>query len=401
MENQRGALNTLRYFGARAVPLLVTFLRHPDPQMKTLAVQTLGNLGADARAAVPFLLMELEEYGSHGIQALASIGDADAVPKLIELLDHRDLRGNALSALQSLGSPARAALPILLELVRDGDAEISPAALQTLLELEENHGATFAMLAKRFVEAPTANDASLWQNLISRFDADVRSLLPDFVRRLNDSQEDKERIQWMNVLGAMGAGASDAVPTLVKIAEGPNTDLRYAAHGALGSIASREDLVVPLLIRSIQREKNDYGAVDSLVPFGKRADAALPHLRPLLENTDQNLRRSVATAMLNCARRLDDVLPQLLPFLTGDDQYLRQTTAMALVQSTHPLDEILPHLLPLLQDEEEAIRTAVARAIGEFGPAARAAIPELTKLLDDDSQCICDTVLEALARIEP
>src|SRR5262249_38112289 len=149
---------------------------------------------------------------------------------------------------------------------------------------------------------------------ISNYGADARSLLPDFVRRLNDSQEDKERIQWMNVLGAMGAGASDAVPILVQIADGPNTDLRYAAHGALGSIASHEELVVPLLIRSIQREKNDYGAVDALVPFGKRAEAALPHLRPLLESTDQNLRRIVAAAMLNCARRLDEVLPHLLPF---------------------------------------------------------------------------------------
>lgn len=403
VENQRAALNSLRYCGAKAVPILVNFLRHPDLQTKTLAVQTLGNLGAEARAAVPFLLLDLEEFGSHGVQALASIGDADAVPKLVELLDHRDLRGNALAALQSLGPPARAALPKLLELVRDGDAEIGPAALQTLLALEEDHEATFAMLAKRLVEAPGANDANLWHNLISQYGADARNLLPEFVRRLNDSREDKERIQieWMNVLSAMGPGAASAVPTLAKIADGPDTGPRSAAIGALGSIASNEELVVPLLIRSIQREKNDYGAVDALVPFGKRAEAALPHLRPLLESDDQNLRRSAAGAMLHCARRLDDVLPHLMPLLTGDDQYLRQTTAMALLQTTHPLEDMLPRLLPLLQDEEESIRSTVARALGEFGPAARAAIPELAKLLDDDSQYICDTVLEALARIEP
>src|SRR5207247_5211057 len=117
----------LRNCGAKAVPILVTYLRHPDNQVRTLAVQTLGGLGADARTAVPFLLRELEEFGADGIQALAHIGDADAVPRLVELLEHRELRGHALSALHGLGPEATAALPQLLALAREADHDTSLA----------------------------------------------------------------------------------------------------------------------------------------------------------------------------------------------------------------------------------------------------------------------------------
>jgi HEAT repeat protein len=144
------AMSAIPRFGtksARAVPLLLKLL--PSKNDSFLAAGTLGEIGPQARAAVPALRAALPTATGYDkleiTKALWTIdGDRTLViPRLIELLhDHfGPIRCDAARILGRIGPPAKAALPTLLEMIRhvpeptrpklsesNGPAEHSPAS---------------------------------------------------------------------------------------------------------------------------------------------------------------------------------------------------------------------------------------------------------------------------------
>lgn len=365
---RRAAVNALTRGGRQAVPLLVSLLQHPDTEMRNNALGALANLGPEARTALPHLLHNLEELGPPGIDALVSLGDADAVPKLIELLDHRDWRGRALAALRSFGPEAKAALPKVLVLVNDPQAEVSSEALQTLACIDPDHEETFPALERVLMNDATKHAAIAPLFYIIYIGTQDRRVVPLLLRRLETSANSSHRHPWIQILGNLGPEARSAAPALLRLGRAEDEIICDAVIYALGNIGAEENDVVPWLTQLVRKEKFVPSAVAALGRFGPRAAAALPYLIPLLKSDDANLRITAAQALCQIAVRPDD---------------------------------IIPHLLPLLRDNEEHVRSSVAAALGGLGPNGRAAIPALVALLDDDSQSIYEAALNALAEIEP
>jgi HEAT repeat protein len=102
------------------VPVLVEALRDEDPFVRGKVAETLGALGAKARAAVPALRAALEDEPAVRVRAAAALckvdpGHADTLEVLIRSLE---IDGSAIDLLGDLGSDAKAGVPTLLRLLR-------------------------------------------------------------------------------------------------------------------------------------------------------------------------------------------------------------------------------------------------------------------------------------------
>src|SRR5262245_46268949 len=124
--------------GARsAVPALAEFLEEPrrndPPMLDEAVVRALARIGRPARAAIPAMVrisgkdFDLERTVKEAINTILSASsDAGDVPALMRGLHDRDdgTRLRSAKALGNLGPAARAAIPGLMEALRDPDADV-------------------------------------------------------------------------------------------------------------------------------------------------------------------------------------------------------------------------------------------------------------------------------------
>ena len=143
--------------GAADRARLVAALPNADAYVSAFAAWSLGNLGGDAKEAVPDLVRALarEETNAVVAGALARVGPAaaEAVPALVEALrsENADRRWRAARTLGRIGPPAAAAVPALTGALVDPQATVrqhaaralgrlGPAALSAAADLQRATG---------------------------------------------------------------------------------------------------------------------------------------------------------------------------------------------------------------------------------------------------------------------
>jgi hypothetical protein len=174
-------------------------------------------------------------------------------PALMSALkaDTYALRRAATYQLTSIGPEASGAIPVLAEMLGDGDPQTREAAAEAL-------GAF----------GPAAAEA-----------------VPALIEAINDSDE---YVQY-EVIEALGnIGDSQAVPALIEALHHSNDYARYVAAGALEKMGPAAAPAIPDLIDGIDDEFAQVGwtAVDALGAIGPEADEAIPVLIKLLEDED-------------------------------------------------------------------------------------------------------------------
>ncbi len=116
------------------------------PERRTYIILALGEIGRDARIAVPALL-EAASSGDRllavrAIGSLTKIDPGSAATKMPALLDWMNpghetaVRLSAMAALRDLGPAAAAAVPALLKTVDEEDLAISAAAIEALSKID-------------------------------------------------------------------------------------------------------------------------------------------------------------------------------------------------------------------------------------------------------------------------
>lgn len=148
---RQGAAYALSRFGADAVPALLEVMKDPDPNVQWAAVDTLDTIGPPARKAVAALARAAATNPSPKIRrgaltALVTIhGFAQhrekptkAVPGLIELLDDpdADIRWGAIQTLAAIGPSARNAVPPLTRLLEDKNPSVVESARYALRRIQ-------------------------------------------------------------------------------------------------------------------------------------------------------------------------------------------------------------------------------------------------------------------------
>ncbi len=117
------ALTAIQPDKTQLVQQLIEALDDADAEVRRVSAQHLGELGADAQAAVPklFSMLKSEQDSDIASGALREIDAApiEAIPLLIESLGSEDRRVNfySVSLLGKIGPPAREALPQLEKLL--------------------------------------------------------------------------------------------------------------------------------------------------------------------------------------------------------------------------------------------------------------------------------------------
>ena len=217
-----------------ALPFLAQCLGSPNVKVRSHAASLLGRLRTGAHAAIPELILVLNEPiqpdvapvmglatttfdpGCAAAFALGQIAPGtsqskEVITALMEVVESGPVsrRGWAAAALGEFGSSAEAAVPLLIQVIKDAAPEGRP------FELEASAAKALGKVA---FESPSANHA-------------IEALLP-----LLESKVDLNRQTAIEALREFGPNAAVAIPRLRELKKDRSDDVRNAAANALDVI---------------------------------------------------------------------------------------------------------------------------------------------------------------------
>jgi len=220
-------------------------LDDPDGAVLMWTCGALGQLGEDAKAAIPKLreIARREDSGRWAVEALGSMGP-EAVPSLIEVYQETN-GGNrwfAAQALMKLGPKAGAATPQLLEDLNGTNAGRVVLAAQVLGHLGEDARVALPRLAELLhdeeedIRLRVRAAGALW-----RLDRQTNAVLPVLLAALKDTSLHGVGAKRFaaETLGEMGPAAKDARPFLQTMLQDQPSGVRQYAAEALGKITGR------------------------------------------------------------------------------------------------------------------------------------------------------------------
>ncbi|GEM_PF-3377983 len=207
---------------------------------------------------------------------------------------------------------------------------------------------------------------------------DDRSL-SQWLRALH-SDDEKARQRAIFAMGAMGAEAGAAVPTLAK-----------------------------LLVEDANREIRNEAAL-ALSKMDPASAAAVAELGKALKDPEPFVRMNVTLALFRLKKAARPTVPALIEELRKVENHtnlntftftLQEMTALALGRASAGTADAVPALSEALEAAgTDSLRTALVRALGDIGPQAKPAAPQLRKLLKTRNADLRETVEEALRSIE-
>ncbi len=205
---------------------------------------------------------------------LAALGAA-AVPALTEALqsDKEGVPGRAARALGQIGTPAKDAVPALIERINKnkGRSRDDVEVIEALIRI-----------------APRANKA-----------------IPGLRAILREPPRNPSRIHAVVALGKMGPRAKEAAPDLVKLlseAPGKAGPIRFHAATALGQIGAEAKEAVPALIKLLVDKKAGPGRRTVIVALGQMGSAARDAIAALKDARDEPALREAADKALTKIR---------------------------------------------------------------------------------------------------
>ena len=228
-----------------AVPILTELLADQDRKVRECAAYALGRIGPDAKPAVPVLMELLKDQDYlvrwNAVRALGSVGPGakSAIPALVKLLDGKDrsLRVNVARTLGHIGADGNTTVRVLVELLRD--RQVRGAAILALGDVERD--------AKAAIPALTA--------LLGDPDPGIRLDVADALVKINPEAKDaaiqalaeltKDKRWWVRrgaakSLGKIGSEAKTAIPILTQLLNDPEADVQKAASEALEKIRAKK-----------------------------------------------------------------------------------------------------------------------------------------------------------------
>jgi HEAT repeat protein len=304
-----GAISALKKMGGAAIPALVKVAQNPQekPKVRLFAIQILGEVGAEAKSAVPMLAELVRDRDSairlKAVKSLAEIGIVaeSAVPDLTVALSDADpqIRGEAATALGKIGEGAKSAVPALVATLNDSKLAVRLKVIYAL----------------------------------SNLGADAKPAVPDLTQALSAPQKEV-RVGAIVALGKLGPESKKSVKILAQLLTDGDKDIRLKAITALGSIGADAGAAVPELTKALRhgdRDTRSFAAL-TLGKIGSEAKAATPELTTALSDLDKDVRQYAATALGKIGLEAKSALPELVKALKDDNSGVRLSTASALTR---------------------------------------------------------------------
>jgi HEAT repeat protein len=318
---------------------LKTALRDEDKQIRFRAAVALRDLFCTDQAVFEALVEaahdEDESLRERAAQALW-LGASDrratlfqveteaGIAVLSELLQDtsRNVRGDALRAIGSIGPLAQSAAPMVQKLLQDDDEEIRFNAAVALARLGDGAQAALPILAETLTNGDRLRRKAAAFALRTMGVA-AKPALPALINGLKD-REKRVRSRCADTLGKIGAPISDdAIHALLEAERDEDSDVRRAVEMALAAIGKEE-------VQAAQKRTAQSKARDFFPLFGFKPDE-IPGLISMLKDPNSNARAMAATALGHLGAR--EAVPDLLELLNDEDDDVRR-------RATHTLQNM-------------------------------------------------------------
>ena len=134
-----------------------------------------------------------------------------------------------------------------------------------------------------------------------------------------------------NGFRALEAGATNAVPSLIKIYE-QNPAARVDVLYSLNCIGTNADVPVEWLFPKLKDPNPEIraGIVYVLGQMHKKSDQAIPALMECLSDSNRRVRGCTALALGSCGADAKPAIPKLVEMLNDQDKVVRRSAALAL-----------------------------------------------------------------------
>ncbi|MHC4136437.1 MAG: HEAT repeat domain-containing protein [Planctomycetota bacterium] len=257
---------------------------------------------------------------------------ADAAPALADAVARgdRQVRLDAMFVLEGLGEHGSAAIPNLVEALRDEDMDVSAQAAETLGALG--------------------------------YDA-----VPAVIGALEDADW-RVRQAACQALGIIGADATEAVPALLQVIQGDKDEVRHRGVWALGAIGDISAL--DPLAEILTREGGTVGVwiAEALGSYGRRARTVAAALRDELHRDHRGLALAAAAALCRIEEYADAAVWTLITYLQQGAPDDRIEAAMALGDFGPAARAALPALKAAERDEDDDLRAQAVIALAKIRP---------------------------------
>lgn len=223
-----------------SVPLLIQELDRKSTYDQSAVIDTLYLLRQmDKYSKLP---LDSETLAKRDTQLIAALKD----PSLM-------IRRGAAALLKRFGPPASAAVPSLLELAKDADAEARLDAIGALVAIDPEH--------------------HTWRSWLPSLEEIIREKNPSAQRRA------------IRQIRTLGPAAKSAAPTLLKAVDENEGDVRWLAAVTLVYADPPQRLkALPALLEEIKKESSLWSSdtAEALAEFGPAAKEAVPALQAAL-----------------------------------------------------------------------------------------------------------------------
>ncbi len=270
------ALARLGCQAAEVAPALVATMKDEMPEVRVLSATALGRVAPGDEKAIETL-------------GLALTGDPDV-----------DVRNAAASALGWMGTQAAAAGPVLIRALNDCDETVRVHVIVALGRIGPADG-SFATVLKIIADQDPSADFRIWAiRALGLIGAKSNNVVPTLLKMLDDANVDIRNAAAYS-LGEIRPTRAVLPALLGKLNDGNPSERSLAACtlGMLGPEVATEAL--PALIRALRDEDDDVrkGALASLMEFREAAAPAAPALRQALNDRCPAI-RSDAELALKC-----------------------------------------------------------------------------------------------------
>ncbi|MBM4068523.1 MAG: HEAT repeat domain-containing protein [Planctomycetes bacterium] len=420
----------LARLGKPAVADLILAIDTKNVAARHRAIQTLGQIGGDARAAIPELKQLLRDDNATAqiaAQALSAIG-APALPALQTAAgdDDEKVRAVALRGLQLMGATA---VPALVDLLGNTHVDVRRSAALMLGTIPVNDkmvaiGLGFATRDKDFQVrrnalssiqnlGPAAKQAEPYVSaLLTDIDPQVRQQAFYTLRNLGvdpapglkkalANPDARVRINTASLMTALGMELALAEPILVEGLKAKDEALKMQAAHALSSRGLQADVVLPIFVAGLKNEIASVRlqAAQNISRYGVKASQATPALIDALDDADGSVRTQALSTLRAVGADGKTLLPAMLKVLRGKHTNLHDQAAQ-IVYQVGP--DSVGEVIGLLRKEEApALRQTFLQMLAMVGPPAKDAVEELVKALEDKSPRARMVAARALGNIGP
>ncbi len=337
-KSAENALNAVSPIESETADEALEALRHGDISQRLAAVCDLVRPGSTAQQKI---------HSKTQVETLRIALD-DPAPKV---------RATAAAALGRLGRQAEEVAPALLATMKDDMPEVRVVSATALGRVAPGDEKAIETLGLALTGDPDVNVRNAAAPGLGLMGQQAAAAAPVMIRALND-RDGTVRVHVIVALGRIGPADGSVATVLKTIAEqDPSADFRIWAIRALGLIGAKSNIVVPTLLKMLDDANGD---------IRNAAAYQLGEIRPT---------REVLPALLG---KLNDGKPP--------ERSLAACTLGML--GPEVATEALPALIRALRDEDDDVRKGALASLMEFREAAAPAAPALRQVLNDPCRAI-------------